>query len=653
MKKKANNIKKYLKQNKKEIINTILLILPFILMDIITRIMNDIDFYKFYYPAPNLFTAIYIVLFYQIFKCFKGIIGKILYTLNFICWLIVFVVNNVYYSMTGNFFDFILLELAGEGSEYFMDAIKKANPLIWIFSLLIIIIFIIGLKKNKGSEKNHFGKLAIVIVSFVVAHLLVPFTLGSANDELTFSTWRNAKNIYINYNDANKSMVISGIYEYSIRNFYITFLQSEKEVNQADLDFINSTINDEETYETNLTGKFKNKNLIFLQLEGIDNWLLTKETMPNLYSLTEHAYNFNNHYSYYNGGGSTFNSEFAVNTGYITPLSFTQNAYTFNKNNFTYSMAHIFKSEGYTVNAFHMNSGEYYSRSINYKNWGYDNYYGLKEQSYYKDDSYKLDRELIENPTFNEILFPTDQKFVDYIITFSNHMPFSSEKGVCKKILDKNEEATEQVTSETTKKEKTTTETTTRKKYTEEECVKIQASETDYMIGLLINKLKELDLLNDTIIVAYADHYLYTLEDESILKKYKETDNNLINHTPLLIYNPKLKKKNINEVTSQLDILPTVLNLFGAEYHPSYYLGKDALNKNYSGLVFFSDYSWYDGKVYVENGQVMNNKYISPDKLTEKNSYVNYITSKNDKILKYDYFKKYESLVKDENKKAS
>ena len=373
--------------------------------------------------------------------------------------------------------------------------------------------------------------------------------------------------------------------------------------------------------------------------------------MPNLYSLTKHAYNFKNHYSYYNGGGSTFNSEFAVNTGYITPLSYTQNAYTFNKNSFNYSMAHIFKSEGYSVNAFHMNSAEYYSRGINYKNWGYDNYYGLKDQSYYKDDSYKLDRELILNPVFNELLFPKNQKFVDYIITYSNHMPFTSEKGVCKQILEKNNEEDDNTT--TTKKKTETTETTTTKVYTEEECIRIQASETDYMIGLMLDKLKELDILKDTIIVAYADHYLYTVEDESILEKYKETDNNLINHTPLLIYSSNLKSKTIKNVTSQLDILPTVLNLFGVEYHPSYYLGQDALNPNYEGIVFFSDYSWYDGNVYVENGKVTNNKKISEEKLAEKNNYINYLTEKNDKILKYDYFKTYEKLISNEKYESS
>ena len=83
--------------------------------------------------------------------------------------------------------------------------------------------------------------------------------------------------------------------------------------------------------------KFKDKNVIFLQLEGTDNWLITKEDTPTLYNMMNNSINFTNHYSYYNGGGSTFNSEFAVNTGFITPLSYTQNAYTFNKNTFPYS----------------------------------------------------------------------------------------------------------------------------------------------------------------------------------------------------------------------------------------------------------------------------------------------------------------------------
>ena len=60
-------------------------------------------------------------------------------------------------------------------------------------------------------------------------------------------------------------------------------------------------------------------------------------------------------------------------------MSYTKNAYQFNRNEFPHTLAKLFKEQGYSVNAFHMNDGEYYSRRANYKNWGYDEYYGLKE----------------------------------------------------------------------------------------------------------------------------------------------------------------------------------------------------------------------------------------------------------------------------------
>ena len=129
-------------------------------------------------------------------------------------------------------------------------------------------------------------------------------------------------------------MKVSGLEEYTIRNFYVTFIKTEKDENTEDINFLEMTYADSQKSNNKYTGMFKGKNLIFVQLEGLDNWLLTKENTPTLYKLMNEGINFNNHYSYYNGGGSTFNSEFAVNTGFITPLSYTQNAYTFNKNYF-------------------------------------------------------------------------------------------------------------------------------------------------------------------------------------------------------------------------------------------------------------------------------------------------------------------------------
>ena len=214
----------------------------------------------------------------------------------------------------------------------------------------------------------------------------------------------------------------------------MTYIKPETTKTDAESKFLSEVFdNSHDSYHKNkYTGKFKNKNVIFLQFEGIDNWLLTKDIMPNTYALLNNSINFTNHYSFYNGGGSTFNSEFMVNVGYTTPYTFPMNAYTLNKNDFPYSMANLMKQKDYEVKVYHMNTREYYSRGINYFNWGYDNYLGLQDLGTYVNKDYQLDRELILNETFHNELFNNTGKFVSYIITYSNHFPFTSNKGVCK-----------------------------------------------------------------------------------------------------------------------------------------------------------------------------------------------------------------------------
>jgi len=608
--------------------------LPLFAMDLITRAFGyNIDFYKVTSIAPNLFTFTWIVLFIGITLSLKKNIGKKVYLFINIFFMIMFLVNNIYYSMTNTFFDFNLLESASEGSEYILDTIKNANVLVYISFILIIYLTYKGYKKIPYTTKNNYKNLVFVIIYFFILHTIAPNALGPANKTLTWSTWQNPRNNYISFNDSNKSMKISGLYEFTIRNFYITYLKTEEEQNEEDELFLKQAFADYGEYKNKYTGKFEGKNLILIQLEGLDNWVLTKEGTPTLYKMLKNSFNFTDHYSYYNGGGSTFNSEFAVNTGFITPLSYTQNAYTFNKNSFPYSLANLFKSKNYTVNAFHMNTGEYYSRTANYRNWGYDNYYGLIDIDEYVDESYMLDRELILNEKFNELLFPIDTNFVNYIITYSGHMPFTNGKGVCKLLYDLDNQETELIEGTTNDEDKKIV------IMSEEECIRRQAKETDYMMELLLQNLEEKNLIDDTVIVVFTDHYLYTLENKTILKVYKETDNHLINKTPFFIWSKDMEQTKIKETTSQLNILPTLLNLFGIDYNPNNYIGEDALNPKYDGIVFFSDYSWYDGNVYVENGEVANNKKISFDKLEEKNYYINYITRKNDLALKFNYFK--------------
>lgn len=608
----------------------IYLVLPFVCLDFTLQLIgSEIFYFPLFFLMPSLFTAIW--LFLLLSTCFnlKRKIGITIYYISLFIAFILFLTNGVYYSTTNNFFDFSLLGLASEGKDYILDSILNTNILVFASSIVFFFLCYNAYKFFPNNKENDYKKLRTSFIYFFLIHACLPILYGPANKTLTWNTWQNAKNVYLRFNDSNKSFTITGLYEYSVRNFYINFIKSKEPENETELDFLDKLYSNIEAANTNAyTGIFKDNNVIFLQLEGIDNWLLTEETMPNLYSMQDNAINFTNHYSFYNGGGSTFNSEFAVNTGFMTPITYNRNAYTFNRNDFNYSLAKLFKNQKYDVNAFHMNSREYYSRGINYENWGYDNYYGLKDLELYLTDRYQLDTELILNENFYDLMFTNkEEKFVHYLITYSNHMPFTTKYGVCRQLLNQDIE-----NNIITKKDLVN--------LTEEDCIKRQAKETDDMIGLLLKALEDNNLDDNTVLVIFADHYLYTVNDAEILEKYKETDNNLINHTPFLIYKKNLKRVNVNDVTSQIDILPTILNLFGINYVKEYYMGNDALDGKYEGLVFFNDYSWYDGTCYVENGEITNDCHLDKESLEEKNSYIEYLIKKNDFTLKYNYFKK-------------
>lgn len=610
-----------------------LLILPFAAMDAGIRLLGrNIHYFRASMILPNImFVIIWIGLIVGITVCLRRFVARIVYGVFFLLFYVFFLTNSIYYSLTGYFFGFHLFASADEGSKYIADTILGAGPVIYMMGAVILGLFVLAEVKIPQNAKSSFKGIACVIGAFVALHSITPFFLGKANAELKWDTWRNPRNVYENFNDSNKNMKICGLFEYSIRDFYITFLKPDEPEDAEELEALSEAYSKETLHDVNeMTGIFQGKNVIFLQLEGMDDWLLNEEDTPNLYGLMQESLVFENHYSYYNGGGSTFNSELAVNTGFITPISYTRNAYSFSSNLFEYSMPKIFKKAGYSVNAFHMNTEEYYSRGINYKNWGYDNYYGLIDRKEYKDLSYELDRELIQNEEFYDRIFRQEGPFVHYIITYTPHTPFTTSKGMGKYLAKLNYD-------------------NNIPDLNEEESARLYAAETDYMVQLLMQGLKENGLYENTVIIAFADHYLYTLNDKTILDKYKNTENNLVNHTPFFVWSSDLKElisedgRHVEKVNSQLDILPTVLNLFGFEYLEEHYIGNDIFDEKYSGYAFFSDYSWYNGTVYVENPDsydFIGDTTMSKEEIASLNQIIVQLIKKNDLTLKYDYFRR-------------
>ena len=605
----------------------VFMFLSLYILDISTRIMtNNIGFVHFINPYPNMFSCFWLLTLIFLVKNLKNIYGKLVYGLFYGFTLVMFFAHNIYYTYFKVFFDFSVLNAASEGSSYLLDTLKDIKLWMYLVVTVSLILVVLTYKNFNKNKKNNKKNIIKIIIIFIIVHLLLPLTFGGATTSLEWSAWRNKRNVYNTFNDNNKSMELVGMFEYNIRNFYVTYFRNKEENNEETISFLDEIFSENPIHQNAYTGIFEGKNLIFLQLESIDTFLTTEEVMPNLVALRNHSINFTDHYSFVNGGGSTFNSEFMINTGYATPYTFNQNAYTFSKNNFDYSLPRLFKSVGYTVNAFHMNSSEYYSRGVNYKNFGYDSYNGLKDLGTYTDKLYELDTELIKNEEFNSKIFnvenPLDSHFVDYIISYTAHTPFKKDKGTCSMLLTEEQKMDADFNP------------------TELDCMKIQAKETDDMIGLLMDNLKEKGLYDNTVLVVYADHYAYTITDESILETYKDTSTNLINHTDCFIWSSDIEPVEITKTTSQLNIMPTILNLFNLYVNPNYYIGEDALDSEYLGYVFFSDTSWWDGKRYVVDGEVVKGLPTTYEYINMMSEKINNLISKNDEVLKTNYFKK-------------
>ncbi len=597
------------------------------ILDISTRLASSsINFVKPMSLYPNLFSLIWLLLLIFTIKNIKSVYGKLIYGLSYGFSFIMFLVHNIYYNIFKIYFDFSVLSAASEGSSYFLDTLKNITWWMYLIMFFSISLSILTYKNFKKQNNFNLKKITIVFLLFVIIHSLIPYTFGASTTKLEWNAWNNKRNVYNTFNDNNKSMELVGLFEYNFRNIYVNYFRKEENNDDESLSFLDELFSQDEKHLNSYTGLFEGKNLILVQLESIDNFLTNAEVMPNLTSIRNNSINFTNHYSFVNGGGSTFNSEFMVNTGYSTPYSYNQNAYTFSKNNFDYSLPNLFKSVGYTVNAFHMNSSEYYSRGINYKNFGYNSYNGLKDLGIYENKEYYLDTELLKNETFNSKIFNVENtvnpNFVSYIITYSAHLPFSKTSGVCSMLLTEDEKNDPDYNP------------------SEIDCMKIQAGETDRMIGLLMDNLKEKGLYDNTVVVFFADHYAYTVSDKNLLAPYKDIDTNLINKTDFFIWSSDIKPFNVNKTTSQLNILPTLLNLFNLYDHPSYYVGDDALDDSYSGYVFFNDYTWYDGKRYVSaSGEVLKGLKATPDYINNMATMINEKTRKNDEVLKTNYFK--------------
>lgn len=290
-----------------------------------------------------------------------------------------------------------------------------------------------------------------------------------------------------------------------------------------------------------------------------------------------------------------------------------------------YALGNTFNRLNYNTFSYHDWTYTYYSRQNTIPTLGFNNYLGCGNglEKMINCNWLPSDIDMI-NATFP--LYKESSNFMTYYISVSGHAPYVYNSNG-NSISKKNTELVKDLPYSNNVKAYLATQI-----------------EFDRALETLINSLEKEGILDDTVISFVGDHYPYTLTIDEIneLSSYERDENIEVNHSSFVIWNNKMKEAiTIDKVGSEIDVLPTLLNLFGIEYDSRLIIGKDILS-NTPGLAIFSDRSWVSdygtynkGKFTLKDNKELENKeaYIE-----EIDNIVNNRFTLSNQIIKYNIY---------------
>lgn len=369
--------------------------------------------------------------------------------------------------------------------------------------------------------------------------------------------------------------------------------ETDEELNTLNKYFISNEASTTNEY----TGLLEGKNVIVIMVESGNDILLNEEYYPNIARLTKNGYTFVNNYSPRNVCSTGNNEMSAMISLYSINNNCTANVYQ--DNTYFESIFNLFKDANYNTNSFHDHYDEYYARDIIHKNMGSDAYYNaidLDLDFKYSYGSWASDEELMEN--YLEYLRDSDlsKPFMSFITTVTSHQPYNG-SGYGKAYLDLFPE-----------------------EYPDE--LKYYMSKlkvVDNAIGILLEGLESLNILDDTVIVLFGDHYPYAIEPDTLNLEldYDATLDSNADQVPLIIYNSELEEKEFLQYTSYINLTPTLANLFNLKFDSRLYMGLDALSREYDSLVIFPDGSWKNANAYY-NASTSKISYYTKNMYTDE-----------------------------------
>lgn len=353
------------------------------------------------------------------------------------------------------------------------------------------------------------------------------------------------------------------------------------------------------TKQNAYTGMFRDYNLIMMCCESYSPAAVDPVLTPTLYRLREESIHFNNYYNSY--PNITTDGEYAFMQGLFPDdgkVKFAASMAASVKNKLPFTLGNAFSEQlGIECLGFHGNTGGFYERVNTHPNMGYKMAFSNGGISLKQGISPASDLEVMEE-TVDRYL--GQEQFHVYYMTYSGHFKYDIETNqmarknwdLVKDLPDRNDA---------------------------EKAYLACHIELDKAMEYLLNRLDEAGVLEKTVIVMAADHFPYGLTD----KEYSELLGSPIDDfskykSDLIMWVGGQKNPvSVDAYCCNVDILPTILNLWGLEYDSRMLSGTDIFSDGPHVAVlrnrsFLTDIAWFNSNTsevipQTENGKIPEN----------------------------------------------
>ena len=412
--------------------------------------------------------------------------------------------------------------------------------------------------------------------------------------------------------------------------------EREVEYNVLELDFdalngktdseVIQTIND---YCARLTGTNKNEytgmlsdyNLIVLCAESFATGVIDPELTPTLYRLANEGIVFNNYYNSF--PNTTTDGEYAMVQGLWPDTSRDKGSsslYNSRNSYLPFTLGNLFMEQrGIQAYGYHNYTGAYYGREESHPNMGYSMKFanaGMK----FTNSWPASDLEMMEQSIDDYIGM---EQFHAYYMTFSGHYKYDTTNALVRKNWD----------------------AAYGLPYSRKTRSYISCNlELEYAMSYLMQRLEEAGVAEKTAIVLAGDHFPYGLEDEEYAElvggeidcfsKFKST---------LIFWVGGMEETiAVDEYCCNVDILPTILNLWGFDYDSRMLAGTDVFSDGTHAAVlidktFLTDKVWFNANT-GETRYLVEESEIPEGYIENMHRYINTRFSISSDILSSGYY---------------